>query len=194
MPVLVALLTWGFLLFNHFEARSFEESSEVLQAVTAYEYEVRAIEAPVRLRIPRINVDATVQSVGLVENGTGEMAVPSNFTDVGWYNAGVRPGMPGSAVIAGHYNGKYVKEAVFFDLQTLVVGDEVVVIDAAGNEVLFAVVKIERYDYDEATDDVFISDDGKVHLNLITCGGQWLPNEKVYDQRTVVFTEARTTL
>ena len=133
-----------------------------------------------------------VQYVGLSTDGTGEMAVPSNFTDVGWYMEGVRPGMHGSAVMAGHYNGKGIPEAVFYDLDTLQVGDEVVIMSAERVENIFYVTRVETYDYDADTTDVFITTDGKARLNLITCGGEWLPEEKAYNKRTVVFTELLT--
>lgn len=149
-------------------------------------------ELPVRLIIPAIEVDAVVQYVGLDVSGSGEMGVPSNFTDVGWYEPGVQPGMNGSAVMAGHYNGKDVAEAVFFDLHTLVVGDEVVVRSAERIEDIFRVVRVEQYEFDEATDDIFTSTDGKKRLNLITCSGVWLPEYSRFDKRTVVFTELVT--
>jgi len=149
-------------------------------------------ELPVRLVIPAINVDAHVQYVGLDQGGGGEMDVPSNFTDVGWYQDGVRPGMRGSAVIAGHLDGKDVPQAVFYDLSKLKVGDEVVIMSEERIEDIFHVVKIETYDYDAPTTDVFRSVDGKARLNLITCGGEWLSAESLYNKRTVVFTERVT--
>jgi hypothetical protein len=149
-------------------------------------------ELPVRLVISAIEVDAEVQYVGLDQSGTGEMGVPSNFTDVAWYKDGVRPGMRGSAVIAGHYNGKDTPEAVFYDLSNLQIGDEVIIMSAERIEDIFRVVKVETYAYDGPTTDVFISTDGKKRLNLITCGGGWLSEEGTYNERTVVFTELLT--
>jgi LPXTG-site transpeptidase (sortase) family protein len=149
-------------------------------------------ELPVRLVIPAINVDAKVQHVGQVPNGNGEMDVPSNFTDVAWYQDGVRPGMKGSAVIAGHFNGKDTPEAVFYDLHTLEIGDEVVIMSENRIEDIYQVVKIDTYNYDDPTAEVFASSDGKARLNLITCGGDWLSEEELYDKRTVVFTELST--
>src|SRR3989338_6359653 len=75
--------------------------------------------APARLRIPAIGVDAAVQSVGLSWKGTGDMGIPTNFTDVAWYNGGPAPGAPGSAVINGHLDGKEVPQAVFYNLGKL---------------------------------------------------------------------------
>lgn len=159
---------------------------EVAEVVTPAE---QIPELPVRLVIPAIDVDAQVQHVGLDVAGTGEMAVPSNFTDVGWYKEGVRPGMLGSAVIAGHYNGKGIPEAVFYDLSELEVGDEIFVMSAEKLESAFVVVEIATYDYDAETTEIFTNADGAARLNLITCSGQWLSGEAQYNQRTVVFTE-----
>lgn len=162
------------------------ESVPILLAAEA----VWVPELPVRLLIPAIDVDAVVQPVGRLPGGA--MDVPTNFTDVGWYKEGVRPGARGSAVIAGHLNGKGVPEAVFFNLDKLVVGDEVVIMSAERIEDIFVVVYIETYDYEAATETIFSNTDGKVRLNLITCGGEWLSDEKQYSSRTVVFTEQLT--
>lgn len=159
---------------------------------TSYDYPLWVPELPVRLVIPTLGVDATVQYVGLAADGSGEMAVPSNFTDVGWYEPGVRPGMKGSAVITGHLNGRDEPEAVFFDLHTLDVGDEIVIMSAERIEDIFVVVAVKVFDYDAPTDEVFVSRDGKARLNLITCGGEWLVDEGVYNRRTVVFAELLT--
>lgn len=168
------------------------ESPAPVQVVEAPPARESAPALPVQLIIPAIGVDAAVQYVGLDPSGSGEMDVPSNFTDVGWYQHGVRPGMSGSAVIAGHYNGKAIPEAVFYDLERLDVGDEVIVLDADGAEEVFRVVNIATFDYDAPTTDVFMGAGEKKRLNLITCGGEWLAEKNVYDERTVVFTELVT--
>ena len=144
---------------------------------------------PVRLRIPAIGVDANIQSVGLAWQGTGDMGIPTNFTDVGWYNGGPRPGMPGSAVIDGHLDGHDVKEAVFYNLSKLQKGDVVEVVDTQGTVLRFKVTKTALYDYTATTTEVFSNDTSTSRLNLITCAGDWDKQDKVYSQRVVVFTE-----
>ncbi len=144
---------------------------------------------PVRLRIPAIGVDAAVQSVGLSWRNDGTMAVPSNFTDVAWYNKGPNPGMPGSAVLAGHLDGKDVPQAVFFRLGDLKRDDLVEVTDEDGKKVQFRVIETKTYDYNAETSDIFANDGSKTRLNLITCGGNWDKTKKIYDKRVVVFTE-----
>src|SRR3989344_1071244 len=55
---------------------------------------------PVRLQIPKLSIDADVQRVGIGKKGN--MAVPTNYSDVGWYRYGTVPGQLGSAVVDGH--------------------------------------------------------------------------------------------
>lgn len=57
--------------------------------------------SPVGLRITRISVDAHVEPHG-VDPETGQMDVPNNVTEVGWYEFGPKPGQAGSAVLAAH--------------------------------------------------------------------------------------------
>ncbi|MFZ2299818.1 MAG: class F sortase [Candidatus Moraniibacteriota bacterium] len=45
------------------------------------------------------------------------------------------------------------------------------------------------FDPDADALDVFSSDDGKAHLNLITCEGVWDKASKRYSKRLVVFTD-----
>ena len=147
---------------------------------------------PVRLIIPSIGVDAKIQSVGLSWRGNGDMGVPTNFTDVGWYKDGSLPGAPGSAVIDGHLDGKKVARAVFYDLGKLQPGDLVEVVDANGKTLQFRVVRTAVYDAEAPAAEIFSTDTSKIGLNLITCTGDWLKAEKQYNKRIVVFTELVT--
>ncbi len=129
----VGLLTAGLSVFLQTqllsaETFSAEGSTPPVAAVAAAGGVGRSFEAPgtpSRLIVPAIGVDANIQSVALAWQGTGDMGIPTNFTDVGWYKAGPRPGAPGSAVIDGHLDGKNVREAVFYNLQKLKPGDKV---------------------------------------------------------------------
>ncbi|MBU6321273.1 MAG: class F sortase [Patescibacteria group bacterium] len=144
--------------------------------------------APTRLVIPAIGVDAAVQSVGLAKSGNGAMGVPSNFTDVAWYDQGPLPGAPGDAVIDGHLDGRAVPEAVFYRLGDLAPGDAVLVEEQAGHLERFVVTKVARYPYDADTSAIFAGDASGAHLNLITCAGDWLAGRHLYNERVVVFT------
>ncbi len=144
---------------------------------------------PDRLIIPEIGMDAHVQSVGLSWTGNGNLGVPTNFTDVAWYNRGSFPGAPGTAVIDGHLDGRYVPEAVFYRLSELKPGDPVYVKERNGQVVSFVVTGSERFPYDAPDTTAVFTTAGKgSYLNLITCAGDWISSAKEYDQRVVVFT------
>lgn len=147
-----------------------------------------AVSAPARLKIPGINVDAVVESVGLTSGGAMDM--PKNPDEVAWFNLGTRPGENGSAVIDGHYGTwKNGQGSVFDNLYKLRPGDKVYIEDDGGATATFVVRESRSYDPNAEAVDVFSSSDGKSHLNLITCEGTWNKNSKSYSQRLVVFTD-----
>ncbi len=140
---------------------------------------------PVRLRIPKIGIDAFVQQVGV--NAKGNMAAPSNFTDVGWYKYGAVPGFTGSAVITGHVDNALGMPGIFTDLDEIEVGDEFFVENKNGTELHFRVVEIQKYPYTHVPLKVLFSRNDMPRLNLITCSGRWLQGERSYDERLVVY-------
>ena len=58
---------------------------------------------PLRITIPKLQVDAKIEYMGLTSTGT--MDVPTEVVNAGWYKYGAHPGDEGSAVIGGHLNG-----------------------------------------------------------------------------------------
>lgn len=141
-----------------------------------------------RLKIPKINIDAAIETVGITN--TGEMDVPKNPANVAWYNQGPLPGDIGSAVIDGHYGPwKSGEISVFNNLNKLNIGDNLSIYDEKGITSNFVVKKIKKYKPDAETSDIFISNDGKSHLNLITCNGIWDEVSKSYSERLVIFTD-----
>jgi sortase A len=183
--VLLTLLAFG--IFGVTAVRAFWYSPDVeievpMEADTAQ----NPAHSPERIRIPRLNIDTSVQHVGV--NANGNMAVPTNYTDTGWYKYGPAPGESGSAVIAGHVNNGLGLSGVFEHLGDLEVGDDIYVTRSDGKEVHFVVAGKRAYAYDDAPADVIFNPSGSVRLNLITCEGKWVKEDKTYDQRLVVFT------
>ena len=142
---------------------------------------------PVRLTIPRLDVDAAVEKVGLTPDGA--MGVPSSPGTVAWFKLGPRPGDKGSAVIDGHSGYASGAAAVFDDLPSLRKGDLLFVEDAKGALVRFVVRRSHLYDRDANAGDVFGRKDGR-HLNLVTCTGAWDAAAGTHAQRLIVFTDA----
>lgn len=142
---------------------------------------------PIHLKIPSINVDALIESVGLTSDGA--MDVPKGPAEVAWYNLGPRPGEMGSAVIDGHSGYKNNQPAVFDNLYKLQKGDKIYVENDTGVTTTFIVREIQKYNPNADASDVFISNDGKSHLNLITCTGIWNKIWKSHSERLIVFAD-----
>lgn len=142
---------------------------------------------PTRLKIPKIQVDAAFEYVGLTLEGA--MDVPGGPLRAAWFNLGPRPGEIGSAVISGHYGWKNNIPAVFDNLNKLKKGDKIYIKDKGGVTNTFVVNELKTYGENDDASRVFNSSDGRAHLNLITCQGIWNKNKKSYSERLVVFTD-----
>jgi len=156
-------------------------------AKTAKTQIVKKAPPPQRLTIEGIGVDTPVKQVELT--ATGDMAIDDSIDSVAWYRLGPEPGEQGSAVIAGHYGWKNGQAAVFNNLHTLKVGDQVVVSDEDGAKTTFAVRELREFNPDADAAEVFRSSDGRAHLNLVTCIGTWNRSAQSYTKRLVVFTD-----
>jgi LPXTG-site transpeptidase (sortase) family protein len=159
------------------------------RAVAFINQEPTSFGLPVRLKIPKLKVDAAVDLMGVTPGG--EMQAPSNPRDVGWFRSGPQPGGKGSAVIDGHF-GRWPNGAgsVFDNLSVLTPGDKVYVEDEKGTFTTFIVRESRTYDPKADTAGIFNSADGHAHLNLITCDGARDGTTNSYSQRLVVFTDA----
>ena len=143
--------------------------------------------APVHLSIPKLGIDASILSMGLT--AAGNLDVPADITEAGWYSSGATPGSAGSAVIAGHLDGQHGEPGIFANLDTLAPGDQISVTDANGRVVSFVVRESKSYPFQERPPEVFTSSSG-IHLNLITCTGAWDTGARSYAKRLVVFADS----
>lgn len=144
---------------------------------------------PVRIKIPKIQVNARIVPVG--SNAAGGMVAPNGPRNVGWLKSGPRPGEIGSAVLAGHYGRWRSGEGSVFDrLKTLKNGDQIYIEDGNGGTIAFVVRELRRYDKNAKAERVFSSNDGKAHLSIITCDGVWNPQLKTFSHRLVVFADS----
>lgn len=143
---------------------------------------------PTRLIIPAIQVNAPIESLGIVANGDLATPTQSPWTDVGWYNGGPRPGERGSAVIDGHLDRPGGYPAVLWRLRDLQPSDEVTVEFSDGTTRHFRVARVAAYPPQDAPlQDIFGNINGN-YLNLITCAGDWIPSEHQTTLRLVVYT------
>jgi LPXTG-site transpeptidase (sortase) family protein len=143
----------------------------------------QTLAAPVRLAIPRVGIDGPVAPMRVLPNG--EMEVPTNGVQIGWYVESARPGYAGNFVATGHvdWGGR---TAVFWRLHELRPGDQIVVTDEWGQQHVYAV----QWNRAVRPEDLPIQDVvGPSHdkiLTLITCTGNFNPVTRDYSHRQIV--------
>ncbi len=142
---------------------------------------------PVRIKIPKIGVDAPLDYVGLTPGGM--LDAPKVAGNAGWYDKGPKPGEIGNAVIDGHFGWEHNLPAVFDKLHDLQKGDTLSITDEKGGTINFVIRTMESYAENQSASAIFQTSDGYAHLNLITCDGTWNAAQKSYTNRLVVFTD-----
>jgi LPXTG-site transpeptidase (sortase) family protein len=178
---LIAIVVFAVVLVN----AVFYSSASDITAPTNENVAIPNNDYPVSLSIPAIKLTAKVQEVGVTTDG--KMAVPTNYTDVGWYKYGPLPGQVGAAVIAGHVDDGLALPAVFINLSELKPGDDIYVTMKDGQQLHFVMTGSQTYDRNANTESIFHTDDNTSRiLRLITCAGTWIPSLATHNERLVV--------
>ncbi len=140
---------------------------------------------PMRLSIPAIALDEGLVGLGIADSG--EMEVPTDYDDVGWFTGGGRPGGIGSpTVFAGHVDST-TGPAVFDRLSDLNLGDIVTVGDEAGGSADYRIERIgDHGKADFPTASVFGAVPGD-EIRLITCSGDFDATVGSYERNLVVY-------
>ncbi|RAP30472.1 class F sortase [Brevibacillus laterosporus] len=141
---------------------------------------------PNRLRIPSIDLDTVIETVGITTEGS--MDVPKAFNKVGILSPWTKPGENGSAVIAGHFD-HYTGPAIFYHLKKLKPGDQVFVSNTNNDQLIYVVKEITSFNTKEAPLEKIFGESVTSHLNLITCSGKFNKKTQEHAKRLVVFTE-----
>lgn len=138
---------------------------------------------PVGLVIDSLSIEAPIVPVGVESNG--EMEIPG-AAEVGWYRFGSRPGEEGSAVLAAHvdYDGRV---GVFFELAGAEVGAFIEIERSDGSTSRFVVTERAQFEKNSLPFDEIFRRDGSPALVLITCGGDFNPSLRSYEDNVVVF-------
>ncbi|WP_157842791.1 MULTISPECIES: class F sortase [Bacillus] len=143
---------------------------------------------PVKIQIPKLQVETSIYAAPLSKEG--KMEITDNADEVAWFSNGISPGMPGSAVIAGHVDN-YTGPAIFFYLKRLKQGDSIFITDEFGDRLEFIVEKVEKYPYDQAPIQLIFGPSTRRKLNLITCTGKYDRKTNVHAERLVVYSEMK---
>ena len=138
---------------------------------------------PLAVRFERVGVDDEIRPVGLEDDG--ELEVPSE-TEVGWWQYGSAPGLPGATVLAAHvsWNGT---TGPFSRLGDAEIGDRVEVTAGDGSTRVYQVIERTMYVKDGLPADRIWTTTGDEMLVLITCGGDFNPSIRRYRHNIVVY-------
>ena len=138
---------------------------------------------PRSIQISDLNLDNVIRAVGIEENG--ELEVPDE-TEVGWYQYGSAPGLPGATVLAAHVSWNR-RIGPFHQLGNLEPGAQVDVVADDGSTRVYEVVERAVYDKDSLPIDRIWRTTGDETLVLITCGGSYNPDIRRYRQNIVIY-------
>jgi LPXTG-site transpeptidase (sortase) family protein len=148
--------------------------------------------APERLLIPKIDLDAALESQTVDTDGV--MPMPSGpevvaVYDMSEYHPGEehRVGFGGNGIFSGHVDYIDYGPAVFWDLDKLKPGDEVEVRLADQTVYYYAVVWNQKSPLEDVQWDQVFGVNGHDAVTLVTCAGSWDGHE--YSDRRVVRAE-----
>nr|WP_107056155.1 class F sortase [Streptomyces griseus] len=141
---------------------------------------------PLRLHIPKIDVDAPFTDLSIAANGHLEPPPADDTNLVGWHAGGASPGEIGTSIIAGHVDTK-TSAAVFVRLGELDRGDTFYVTRADGRRATFRVDSVETFDKDSFPSDRVYDDTDTAQARLITCAGDYDRSVRDYTDNLVVF-------
>jgi hypothetical protein len=179
-------ITWGLSEHQHPLPGPVQAPSTLRTVrVTTAPVAVVAHSTPVSLRVPAIALSVPLSLLGL--NADGSVQAPTNDIEPGWFDLGPSPGQIGSAVILGHVD-TYQGPGVFFNLRTLLPGDQVQVSLADGAVINFAVTSVVMYSKAQFPAQEVYQSHGSSALQLVTCGGTFDTQTGHYLSNIVVYT------
>lgn len=142
---------------------------------------------PLRLSIPAIQVDAPLIQTGLKPDGSPEVPEGNDMDKPSWMHTSVTPGEKGTSVLLGHVDSVKSGPSVFFNLGKLEPGSKVHVQRTDGKTAVFSVTSVKAYDRTNFPNDEVYGNKEYPALHLITCGGEWNPDQQEYSQNIVAF-------
>ncbi|MBB4909746.1 sortase domain-containing protein [Actinophytocola algeriensis] len=140
---------------------------------------------PLRVTIPAIGVDAALVPVGLKPDGAVQTP---DFGLAAWYSPGPRPGEAGPSVVLAHVDSAANGPDVFFRLNELAAGDEVVV-HYRTSAVTFVVTGKEQTAKTALPTEKIWNGASAPVLRLITCGGGFDRAARSYLDNVIVYAD-----
>jgi len=142
------------------------------------------------LVITRLGIDMRVVPVGVARDG--EMALPATPAQVGWYRYGPRPGDgSGATVLAAHLDMPGYGVGPIAAVDELRAGD-VVTVRSAGVTRRYRVTEVTSTRKTSLDLAALFDREGPPLLHVVTCGGDFDPVKRRYDENVVVTAEPAT--
>ncbi|MCW2582902.1 MAG: Peptidase sortase [Klenkia sp.] len=139
---------------------------------------------PVSVAVPSVGLSSSLVDIGV--DDTGALVPPADYQQAGWFDAGPAPGEVGPAVLAGHVDSR-TGPAVFYRLEEVEVGAQVLVGRSDGSTVVFEVTRVAEYPKTEFGTAEVYGPTVDAQLRLITCGGEFDRSRRSYTDNVVVF-------
>lgn len=142
-------------------------------------------EPPRRLAIPSVDLAMPISATGVTRDG--QMELPSDPQEIGWYRFGALPGDDvGSAVLGGHVDSVRHGTGPLERLAAVKAGSRVAVTSADGQRLLYRVTSVERISKAALPVDRLFDPTVPHRLVIVTCGGRYLPEAGGYEDNIVV--------
>jgi sortase (surface protein transpeptidase) len=145
--------------------------------------------APIRVRIPSLEIDAAVIDLGLNDDRTLE--VPRDVAVTGWYTGRSVPGENGPSVVVGHVDSAIAGAGVFFNLGRLELGAVIEIERSDGSVAEFLVTELSLVKKGQFPTEEVYGPTKEPTLRLITCGGAFDQDAGSYLSNVIVYAQHR---
>ena len=138
------------------------------------------------MQIPSIGVSAPVLPV-TIDLALGQLGVPTDIHQVGWWRDGAAPGDPnGTVLIAGHVDSAAAGAGAFFPLKSAKPGATITVKAAGGHAYSYRVTGVQTVLKADLPITIFTRT-GPPRLVLVTCGGPFDEQTGHYIDNIIVY-------
>jgi hypothetical protein len=141
---------------------------------------------PVLVEIPKLKARSSLIPLRLNRDGSMEVPPVEHPMQAGWYSYGPTPGEVGPAVLVGHVDGRE-GAGIFYHLDRLVPGDEVVVTRRDGSRVTFRIRRVETVSKNAFPTKEVYGDTRGPELRLVTCGGSFDRHAESYRDNVIAY-------
>lgn len=145
--------------------------------------------APARVTIPSLELDMTVEPMGVDDDGL--MELPPDTSVAGWYRFGSGlDAEDGTIVIAAHVDSNAYGLGPFAELRKLVPGAEILLSGPDGSTAAFGAIDVATTAKPDVPLAEVFSSVGPRRLVLVTCGGDFDYDTRHYLSNVIVRADA----